>query len=112
MISIEPILAVPGVREVLVRRRDRVVGVSPIIAGKPVKGPADKLMEPLGIEVSCVGVARAYRDFCAVLVIDSGDADRADEITALGVRPAVADTLMVDARVAAALAREALAAVA
>ena len=74
MISIGPILAVPGVREVLARRRDRVVGVSPIIAGAPVKGPADRLMGPLGIEVSCVGVARAYADFCGTLVIDSGDA--------------------------------------
>ena len=58
VISIGPILAVPGVRELLVRRRDRVVGVSPIIGGRPVRGPADRLMEPLGIEVSCVGVAR------------------------------------------------------
>ncbi len=57
VISIGPILAVPGIRDELVRRRDRVVGVSPIIAGAPVKGPADRLMDPLGIEVSCVGVA-------------------------------------------------------
>ena len=55
-----------------VARRDRVVGVSPIIAGRPVKGPADRLMGPLGIDVSCVGVAREYRDFCSTLVIDTG----------------------------------------
>src|SRR5436853_501078 len=65
VISIGPILAVPGIRDVLVRRRERVVGVSPIIGGRPVKGPADRLMGPLGIEVSCVGVAREYRDFCS-----------------------------------------------
>jgi LPPG:FO 2-phospho-L-lactate transferase len=112
VISIGPILAVPGIRDVLVARRDRVVGVSPIIAGRPVKGPADRLMAPLGIEVSCVGVARAYRDFCRALVIDSGDAARAAEVEALGVHARVADTLMTDARVAAALARETLAAVA
>ena len=112
VISIGPILAVPGIREVLVRRRDRVVGVSPIIAGRPVKGPADRLMRPLGIDVSCVGVAREYRDFCSALVIDSGDAARAAEVEALGVRAVVADTLMTDARVAAALARDTLAAVA
>jgi LPPG:FO 2-phospho-L-lactate transferase len=112
VISIEPILAVPGVRDVLVARRDRVVGVSPIIAGRPVKGPADRLMAPLGIDVSCVGVAREYREFCSALVIDAGDADRAGEIEALGVRAVVADTLMTDARVAAALARDTLAAVA
>jgi LPPG:FO 2-phospho-L-lactate transferase len=112
VISIGPILAVPGVREVLTRRRDRVVGVSPIIAGAPVKGPADRLMGPLGIEVSCVGVARAYADFCGTLVIDSGDEHRAREVEAAGVHAVVADTLMTDARVAAALARHTLDAVA
>jgi len=112
VISIGPILAVPGVRDVLVARRDRVVGVSPIIGGRPVRGPADRLMGPLGIEVSCVGVARAYRDFCSALVIDVADAAHAPEVEALGVRAVVADTLMRDARVAAALARETLAAVA
>jgi LPPG:FO 2-phospho-L-lactate transferase len=112
VISIGPILAVPGVREVLRRRRDRVVGVSPIIAGAPVKGPADRLMGPLGIEVSCVGVAHAYADFCGTLVIDSGDAARTREVEAAGVHAVVADTLMTDARVAAALARHTLDAVA
>jgi LPPG:FO 2-phospho-L-lactate transferase len=112
VISIGPILAVPGVRAALAGRRDRVVGVSPIIAGAPVKGPADRLMGPLGIEVSCVGVARSYADFCGTLVIDSGDRDRAAEVEAAGVRAVVADTLMTDARVAAALARHTLDAVA
>ena len=112
VISIGPILAVPGIRDVLVRRRERVVGVSPIVAGAPIKGPADRLMAPLGIEVSCVGVARAYRDFCSTLVIDAGDEARAPEVEAQGVRAIVADTVMRDARVAAALARHALAAVA
>jgi LPPG:FO 2-phospho-L-lactate transferase len=112
VISIGPILAVPGVREILRRRRARVVAVSPIIAGAPVKGPADRLMQPLGIEVSCVGVARTYADICATLVIDAGDAARAAEVDALGVRAVVAETLMTDARVAAALARHTLDAVA
>ena len=112
VISIGPILAVPGVRDALRRRRDRVVGVSPIIAGAPVKGPADRLMGPLGMEVSCVGVARAYRDFCSALVIDGGDASRAPEVETLGVHAVVTDTLMRDARVAAALARNTLDAVA
>ena len=112
VISIGPILAVPGMLDALVARRDRVVGVSPIIAGRPVKGPADRLMGPMGIDVSCVGVAREYRSFCSALVIDTGDAAHAGEIEALGVRAAVADTLMTDARVAAALARDTLAAVA
>ncbi len=112
VISIGPILAVPGLRDVLVRRRDRVVGVSPIIAGRPVKGPADRLMGPLGIDVSCVGVARAYREFCGTLVIDAADAADAAAVERLGVRAVVADTLMRDARIAATLARDVLAVVA
>lgn len=110
VISIGPILAVPGIRDALVARRDRVVGVSPLIGGKPVKGPADKLMGPLGIEVSSVGVAAEYRELCAALVIDTADAADADRIAALGVRPVVTDTLMRDPQVAAALARTTLAA--
>lgn len=112
VISIGPILAVPGIREALVRRREHVVGVSPIIGGSPVKGPADRLMGPLGMEVSCTGVAKAYRDFCGTLVIDGVDAGHAAEIETLGVRPVVAETMMRDAVVAAELARTTLAAVA
>lgn len=111
VISIGPILAVPGIREALAARRDRVVAVSPLIGGKPVKGPADKLMGPMGIEVSSVGVAEAYRDVCATLVVDTADAADADRITALGVRAVVTDTLMRDPQVAAALARTTLEAV-
>ena len=112
IISIGPILGVPGVRDALRARRERVVGVSPIIAGKPLKGPADRLMSPLGIEVSCVGVAEAYADVCATLVIDSNDAALAPRVAQLGVRPVVTDTVMRDARLAAALARYTLDAVA
>ena len=112
VISIGPILAVPGIREALAARRDRVVAVSPIVGGRPVKGPADRLMAPLDIEVSSVGVARAYRDLCATMVIDQVDAGDGQRIEALGVKVVVTDTLMRDARVAAALARDTLAAVA
>lgn len=112
IISIGPILAVPGVRDLLVERRDRVVGISPIVAGRPVRGPADRLMGPLGLEVSSAGVAHAYRDFCATLVIDRADRDLAPAIEAMGVRAITTDTVMRDATVAAALARETLAAVA
>jgi len=112
VISIGPVLAVPGIRDALSARRDRVVAVSPIVGGRPVKGPADRLMAPLDMEVSSVGVARAYRDVCATVVIDQVDADDRQRIEALGVRVVVTDTLMRDARVAAALARDTLAAVA
>jgi LPPG:FO 2-phospho-L-lactate transferase len=112
IISIGPILAVPGVRDALIARRDRVVAVSPIVGGAPVKGPADRLMAPLGIEVSCVGVARAYAEICSTLVIDAVDEARAAEVAAAGVRPVVTDTMMRSPEIAAALAASALAAVA
>jgi LPPG:FO 2-phospho-L-lactate transferase len=112
VISIGPILAVPGVRDLLVRRRDRVVAVCPIIDGAPVRGPADRLMAPLGIEVSPVGVARHYREFCATLVIDERDAAHADAVRATGVRAVVTETLMRSPQIAAELAQCTLAAVA
>jgi LPPG:FO 2-phospho-L-lactate transferase len=111
VLSIAPILAVPGIRET-VASHGRVVGISNLIAGTAVRGPADRLLADLGIEASCVGVARGYRDLCAAFVIDDQDAARAGEVQALGVRPVVTDTLMTDVGVAAALARETLAAVA
>ena len=112
VLSIAPIVAVPGVRAALVGARDRVVAVSPLIAGAAVKGPADRLFADLGLEPSCVEVARLYRDFCGAFVLDTADAGRADDVRALGMRAQVAETLMIDARVAAALARDTLAAVA
>jgi LPPG:FO 2-phospho-L-lactate transferase len=111
VLSIAPILAVPGIRDT-VAGHARVVGISNLIAGTAVRGPADRLLADLGIEASCVGVARGYSDLCAAFVIDDQDAARAREVQALGVRPVVTDTLMTDVGVAAALARETLAAVA
>ncbi len=111
VISIGPILAVDGIREILVSRRRHVVGVSPIVGGAPVKGPADRLMRALGIEVSCAGVARTYADLCGTLVIDAVDEEHAPEVEAAGVRAVVADTLMRNPEVAADLARRALEAV-
>ena len=112
VISLGPILAIPGVREALARRRDQVIGVSPIIKGATVKGPADRLMAATGIEVSCVGVAHAYADICGTLLIDSLDADRAGDVEDTGVRPVVAPILMRDAAGAERLARAAIGALA
>jgi len=108
VISIGPILALPGVREVLRSRRGSVVGVSPIIRGATVKGPADRLMAAAGIEVSCAGVASIYTDICATLLVDESDADRVPDVEGYGVKAAVAPILMRDADGAAALARRAL----
>src|SRR5437773_356623 len=73
IVSIGSILAIPGIHDVLHEVSGMVVAVSPIIAGAPIKGPADKLMSGLGMEVSAVGVARCYRDFLDVMVIDEQD---------------------------------------
>lgn len=112
VISIGPVLAVPGIRDVLIACRERVVGVSPIVGGRPVRGPADRLMAGLGIEVSAVGVARQYADVCGTLVVDAVDAHLAPAIEHLGVRTVVTDTIMRSPEVAAELARRTLAAVA
>ena len=108
VISIGPILALPGVRDVLRSRRASVVGVSPIIRGATVKGPADRLMAAAGIEVSCAGVASIYTDICATLLVDESDADRVADVEGYGVKAAVAPILMRDADGAADLARRAL----
>jgi LPPG:FO 2-phospho-L-lactate transferase len=112
VISIGPVLAVPGIRDALVARRERVIAVSPIVGGAPVKGPADRLMGPLGMAVSCVGVARAYNEICGALVIDEVDAALANEVEAAGVRAIVTDTMMRTTEIATELARRTLAAVA
>lgn len=108
VISIGPILALPGVRDAVRVRRDRVAGVSPIIHGTPVKGPADRLMAAVGLEVSCAGVASAYADICATLLVDPLDADRAADVERQSVRPVVTPILMRDAEGAERLARAVL----
>ncbi len=110
IVSIGPVLAVEGIRAVLERRRDRVVAVSPIVAGAALKGPADRMLTELGHEASVVGVARLYAPFCSVLVIDRADAGRAAEVEACGVRAVVTDTIMRTPDVAAALSLTALSA--
>ena len=108
IVSIGPLLAVPGIREALVTRRRQVVAVSPIVAGAALKGPADRMLTELGHEASVVGVARLYRDVAAALVIDEADADRADEVEAEGMTCVVAATVMSDPERAAGLARTVL----
>jgi LPPG:FO 2-phospho-L-lactate transferase len=110
IISIAPVLAVPGIREAVAARRRDVIAVSPIIAGAALKGPADRLMAELGHEPSVIGVARLYADLAATLVIDTADADRADAVAATGVRPVVAPAIMHGLAEAAGLARSVLAA--
>jgi LPPG:FO 2-phospho-L-lactate transferase len=112
VVSIGPILAVPGIREAVASRRDRAAGVSPIIAGAPVQGMADKLMPAVGLEVSAAGAASAYRGLIAGWVVDERDAGLGPRIEReLGLRVSVTDTLMTDVAAAERVARAALATV-
>ncbi len=109
VVSIGPILSVPGVRDAVAGRSGPVVGVSPIVGGAPLAGMADKLMPVAGLEVSAIGAARAYRDLLTGWVIDERDAEAAPAIAdELGIAVAVTDTVMRDDGVAAALAATAI----
>jgi LPPG:FO 2-phospho-L-lactate transferase len=108
IVSIGSILAVPGIHDALHETSGMIVAVSPIVGGAPIKGPADKLMRGLGLDVSAVGVTRCYRDFLDVMVIDQQDAELAGEIEDLGIPCIVTDTIMRDAERKAALARTVL----
>ena len=105
IVSIGPILGVPGVLDALRARREDVVAVSPIIAGAALKGPADRLLTELGHESSVVGVARLYAPCCGTLVIDEADAALAGAVEAEGVRAVVAPTIMKGPEESAALAK-------
>jgi LPPG:FO 2-phospho-L-lactate transferase len=94
LISIGPILAVPGVWEALCKRRADVVAVCPLVGGKSLKGPSDKMMAELGHEVSAVGAASLYRDICGTVVIDETDEAATPAIEALGMKPIIRPTVM------------------
>ena len=104
IVSIGPILAVPGLRDALVATTALRVAISPIIAGEVVKGPAGKMLAALGHEVSAVGVAKIYAGLIDVMVIDQKDRALAPAVEALGMRCVVTDTFMVDDAAKAALA--------
>ena len=109
VVSIGPILAVPGIRDGLRAVRDRVVAVSPIVQGAALRGPADRLLPVVGAEASASGVAGLYADLCATFVVDRRDPAEAPKVEALGLRPVLLETVMETPEVAAALAKEILA---
>jgi len=94
LISIGPILAVHGVREALRARKKDVVAVCPIVGGKSLKGPSDKMLEQLGYRTSAEGVANLYADFAGTFVIDPFDKSQAQEINKLGMKVVVLPTVM------------------
>ena len=107
-LSVDPILAVPGVRKKIENFRGARIAVSPIVGGEAIKGPAGKILRELGHEVSCVGVAKRYIDLCDVFIIDNVDADLASTIEKLGMRVVVTNTIMNNDQEKRTLAREIL----
>jgi LPPG:FO 2-phospho-L-lactate transferase len=102
------VLAVPGVRSLIEQARARVVAVSPIVGGRALKGPADRMLAELGHPVSVAGIARLYRDLAGTLVIDETDRALAADVEAEGLRCIVTETVMRSAEVSAALGRTVL----
>jgi LPPG:FO 2-phospho-L-lactate transferase len=94
LISIGPILAVPGIREALRARKKDVIAVCPIVGGKSLKGPSDKMLAQLGHESSAKGVAKLYCDFTGTFVIDPADKSQTDVIRGLGMQVAIIPTVM------------------
>lgn len=92
--SVGPILSVPGIVEALHSTRAPVLGISPIVGGRAVSGPAGRLMAARGLPVSALGIAQSYAPWLDVLIIDDEDAALAPSIEAAGARPVVASTLM------------------
>lgn len=96
LVSIAPILAIQGIGDALRQARVPRIAVSPFIAGKVVKGPADRMMASLGLRADAVGVARRYAGLADVLVIDDVDRDLGAEISATGLHPECRQILMAD----------------
>jgi len=94
IVSIGTILSVKGIREALRQTTARKVAITPIISGAPIKGPADKLMKGLGLEVSAYSVASLYRDFLDVFILDAADLMEKARIEKLGLRVRVTNTIM------------------
>ena len=112
IVSIEPILAIPGLLEALRRARARgtpIVAVSGIVGGHALKGPADRMLASLGHDPSALGVARLYAGLATGFVLDPVDAHLVPEIEGLGLRTLVTDTIMVDDASRARVAGEVLA---
>ena len=108
IISIGPILEVKGTREAVVNSPAKVVAISPLIGGKPLKGPADKLMRGLGLEASSSEIAKLYKDFLDVMVLDDSDSGEVEDINSLNISTFVTDTIMTDDEKSETLSRKIL----
>ena len=106
--SIGPILAVPGIRDALLRARGKIAAVSPIVGNAPVAGPAGILMQAQGLPCSIAGVAQAYEDFLDILICDTRDTRAAEGLRQNGLGVQCTQTVMRSAEDKATLAREVL----
>ena len=106
ILSIGPILAIPGIREALGRARGKIVGISPIVGGKALKGPLDRVMADLGLEVSPYGVAKLYQGVLDGFVIDEVDKHLSPRIERLGMKVVATRTVMNEPEVRVRLAEE------
>lgn len=95
VVSIGTILTIPGIRKTLKGIKQKVIAISPIIEGTTIKGPADKMMKYLGLEVSCVGVAHYYRDIISHFIIDNKDCALKPIIKKRDINAYCFDTLMI-----------------
>ncbi len=105
LVSIAPILSVPGIRDALRKRREDVIAISGIINGKALKGPADRLLKELGFETSATAVAEIYKDIVRTFVIDDLDKSESKRIQELKLSCIITDTVMANSAKAAGLCR-------
>ena len=94
LISIGPILAVRGIRDALRARKENVIAVCPIVGGKSLKGPSDKMLAELGHDPSALGVAKLYADFTGIFVVDPADKAQAESIRKLEMKVEIVPTVM------------------
>lgn len=97
LISIGPIMAVPGMRDLVKQTAAKVVVISSVVDGASLKGPTDQMLRDLGMEVSALQIAKLYQDIADMFVLDQRDEALRPEIEALGLQVVVTDTVMRDA---------------
>ena len=108
ILSIGPILAIPGIRDSIAKTAAKMVGISPIVGGKAVKGPLDRILENLGLEVSPFGVAQLYRGLLRGYVIDIIDKSSRSKIEGLGMKVLTTGTIMTSTESKTRLAQDTL----
>ena len=108
LVSIGPLRALSDLEAALRSRREDTIAISPIVGGKALKGPADRMLVELGFQPDQASIATLYRDIASTLVIDTVDAPQADSVHRVGLKSVVMDTVMSDSALAENVARSTL----